>query len=562
MRKLRITSQVTFFALFAATFFWVTTRPHAYELPSQWFLWLNPLPHLLISAASRDIVIPGLVLALVVLVLTLVFGRFFCGFVCPLGAMVDFSDKHLFGKMRSVKRQPPRYLQRLKYVTLTGLLVLSVVGVLFPLFMDPLSLTTRLFTIVAYPVIHILGVQTLHAATPALRTIGLGELTLTSIKVPLFYGTFGALLLLAAVLAGGFWDRRFWCQYVCPSGAFFGLLSRWAPFRRVVSTYKCNECKRCTRVCPTRAIDRERVQTTSTAECIVCGNCVAIREGCSAFRFATPASDIVPPDMRRRHVLAGVVGGVVALPALEASAMGKRDHSGRLIRPPGAIPENDFMARCIACGQCMKACPTTAIQPCTFHDGFHRLYTPKIVPRIGGCEEKCYLCGHVCPTGAIRSLSYEQKRFAKIGTAVIDRHRCLAWEQNKECLVCDEVCPYNAVEFRLVETTTALFRVPVVHEDLCIGCGLCEQHCPINDKAAIVVFRFGENRREEGAYVSQWRREDILEKRRRSDSRHFGAAGGGMRKETAGIEPQPQTIDTTQIPQPDPQGDLPPGFVE
>jgi MauM/NapG family ferredoxin protein len=298
------------------------------------------------------------------------------------------------------------------------------------------------------------------------------------------------------------------------------------------------------------------VHTTSTAECIVCGNCVAIREGCSAFRFVRPTKDIVAADMHRRHVLAGLVGGAVALPALEASAMSARDHSGRLIRPPGSVPEEDFTARCIACGQCMKACPTNAIQPCAFHDGFHRLYTPKIAPRIGGCEEKCYLCGHVCPTGAIRDLTYEQKRFAKIGTAVIDRHRCLAWEQNKECLVCDEVCPYNAIESRLVETTTGLFRVPIVEEDLCLGCGLCEQHCPINDKAAIVVYRFGENRRADGAYVSAWRKEKILEQRKRSDSRHFGADNAVP--QTA-VDTLSESTDTTQPAQ---QGDLPPGFVE
>jgi NAD-dependent dihydropyrimidine dehydrogenase PreA subunit len=166
----------------------------------------------------------------------------------------------------------------------------------------------------------------------------------------------------------------------------------------------------------------------------------------------------------------------------------------------------------------MKVCPTNAIQPCGLDDGFSRLSTPKIVPRIGGCEEKCRSCGNVCPTGALRTLSYEDKRFAKIGTAVIDRGRCLAWEQNKQCLVCDEVCPYHAIDVRIVETAKGSVKAPIVEEDLCMGCGMCEQQCPVFDAAAIVVYKFGENRREHGPYANEAQKQAILERRMRSDS--------------------------------------------
>jgi formate hydrogenlyase subunit 6/NADH:ubiquinone oxidoreductase subunit I len=192
----------------------------------------------------------------------------------------------------------------------------------------------------------------------------------------------------------------------------------------------------------------------------------------------------------------------------------------------------------------MKACPTNALQPCTLDDGLSRLSTPKVAPRIGGCEEKCYLCGHVCPTNAIRKLTYEEKRFAKIGTAVIDRHRCLAWEQKKECLVCDEVCPYNAIVPRTVETTKGAFKVPVVDEDICIGCGMCEQQCPIFDTAAIVVFKFGENRRLTGPYVSEPQKKMILEKRSASDGGlNTGFGSGAIQSNDSA--PQTDVPDTT-----------------
>jgi MauM/NapG family ferredoxin protein len=269
----------------------------------------------------------------------------------------------------------------------------------------------------------------------------------------------------------------------------------------------------------------------------------------------------VGADLQRRHVVEGVLTGLVALPLLRANAFDRRDNTGRLVRPPGAVPESGFSARCIACGQCMKACPTGAIQPCTLSDGFHRLYTPKIAARVGGCEEKCHLCGYVCPTGAIRKLTYEEKRFVKIGTAVIDRHRCLAWEQNRECVVCDEVCPYNAITTMFIETTTGPFRVPVVDEDLCLGCGMCEQHCPIFDKAAIVVYRFGENRRLTGRYVSDRKRKMILEQRRKSDSEVLGRSYGTHAAEPAVPEAAPYGEDGSGGADTTSGSGLPPGFT-
>jgi ferredoxin len=111
----------------------------------------------------------------------------------------------------------------------------------------------------------------------------------------------------------------------------------------------------------------------------------------------------------------------------------------------------------------------------------------------------------------------EEKPYMKIGTAAVDRHRCIAWEQNKECLVCDEVCPFNAIEPRRAETMDGPFNVPVVREDLCTGCGICEKQCPVSGRAAIEVFRFGENRRASGPYASAYQKQKIDTLRKKSD---------------------------------------------
>ena len=457
-------------------------------------------------------------------VVTVVFGRIFCGFFCPLGAAIDFVDHFIFKTLRQPQRRPQHYMQRLKYFFLTAIVLISLGGVFFPLFTDPLSLITRIFTVFVYP-LPSLGEGLVK---PLIGFLGQNN---TRLSVPLFYGSTGIGILFMLIFAGAYWDRRFWCQYICPSGAFFGLLSSYALFRRKISTTKCGGCSLCVKKCPTRAINHDDHRKTSVAECILCGECVGIKKDCSLFTMSKSddfTGKTVGADIGRRQAIFGVAAGVLMLPLLKANAMSKRDNTGRLVRPPGAVPEDLFSARCLACGQCMKVCPTNAIQPCTLDDGLPRLSTPKIVPRIGACEEKCHVCGNVCPTEALRKLPYEEKRFAKIGTAVIDKNRCLAWEQNKECLVCDEVCPYHAIDPTVLQTARGMFKVPVVDADLCMGCGMCEQRCPIFDTAAIVVYRFGENRRLKGPYMSEAQKQMVTEKRKRTDAISIGPGPGGQ----------------------------------
>ena len=541
IKILRVYFQAFFFLVFIASFFAALVYPNAYHVDARWFLRVNPLPGILSFIASRSIIVEYAVLVLAVTAVTAVFGRLFCGFFCPLGSIIDVVDKYIFTTLRLAARRPPLYLQKLKYVLLFIIIIVALSGALFPLFMDPLSIITRIFTVFIYPLPAIFD----NLLRPLLGTLGAGN----RLHLPLFYGTLGIGGLFLVTIAGSFWDRRFWCQYVCPSGAFFGIISRFAPFHRRAhlaspSTAKCTGCKACVKVCPTRAIG-EKLSTTSTAECILCGKCIGIRDSCSAFSFSTTKflmGEAVGPDIGRRQILTGAVAGTLLLPVFKADAFSRRDNTGRLIRPPGSVPEAVFNGRCLACGQCMKVCPTNTLQPCTLGDGFSRLSTPKLVPRIGGCEEKCYSCGQVCPTNAIRKLPYEEKRFVKIGTAVIDRHRCLAWEQNKECLVCDEVCPYNAITPRYVETTRGRFKVPIVDSDLCIGCGMCEQQCPIFDTAAIVVYKFGENRRLTGPFTTDVQKQTILEKRKASDSSLNTDLGSGAPKKPTtagegGVEP-------------------------
>jgi MauM/NapG family ferredoxin protein len=188
--------------------------------------------------------------------------------------------------------------------------------------------------------------------------------------------------------------------------------------------------------------------------------------------------------------------GALTAVTLKTTPFAKLAHP-RLIRPPGALPEQAFLKQCVRCGECMKVCLTNTLQPCLWESGFEGLWSPRLYPRLAGCDQTCNLCGQVCPTGAIQDIPLEEKRNAKMGTAVIDRQRCLVWEQNKLCLICDEQCPYNAIIFKWQEG----FRRPFVIASKCNGCGFCEQKCPVKGESAIVVTPQDELRLAHGSYI-------------------------------------------------------------
>ncbi len=186
--------------------------------------------------------------------------------------------------------------------------------------------------------------------------------------------------------------------------------------------------------------------------------------------------------MKRRDFLkffAGVGGSFLLL-----GQRFKVIKNSTLIRPPGAIEEDVFIYKCIRCGECLKVCPAGCLKPVPINKGIFEFETPHIVPREKACL-LCLNCGKICPTEAIQKVKFEE---VKIGTAKINTKRCLVWKENKDCFVCMEVCPVGAVYKNENEK-------PVVAPELCVGCGQCEQHCPVSGESAIKVSNIGEKRK-------------------------------------------------------------------
>jgi ferredoxin len=187
-----------------------------------------------------------------------------------------------------------------------------------------------------------------------------------------------------------------------------------------------------------------------------------------------------------------------------------------LIRPPGAVAENDFLAKCIRCGQCMRVCPNNALHPTLLESGLEGIWTPILIARIGYCEPTCVLCGQVCPTGAILELTSKVKVGDKdhppvrIGTAFFDRGRCLPWAMDTTCIVCEEWCPTSPKAIYLKEETIIdrdgqerQVKRPYIDPGLCTGCGACEFACPVIDKPAVTITAIGESRSPENQILLQ-----------------------------------------------------------
>lgn len=199
--------------------------------------------------------------------------------------------------------------------------------------------------------------------------------------------------------------------------------------------------------------------------------------------------DVTWPS-RRAFLGAAAVGAllgfvhVASAKRLLARSSGPRARPAALLRPPGSLPETDFLARCTRCGLCMKACPTNGLQPAWSTAWIEDIFSPVLIPRRGPCDPECNACGRVCPTRAIAPLTLAQKQWAKMGTAEVVESRCLAFAENRACVVCQEVCPFGAID--LVRAPNVAVPVPQVNPARCFGCGYCEMHCP-TARAAIVA---------------------------------------------------------------------------
>ena len=540
LKQVRRVSQVGFFAMFMYFLFQTAFRGNfaasadqavRLPLPVEAFLLADPFVSVM-TALSTHTVYRGLLWSIGLLAVTLVFGRVFCGWICPFGTL-----HHFFGWLlpstkgrgaHRVEANKTHIYQRAKYYLLYAFMLAAVAGSAIGGMFDPICVAVRSIGLGVIPATQYLtgrglsGVET-HVPSRALQggadhTQDFLARTVWQSHQSYFHQTWLIVFLLVGVLFLNRFIPRFWCRVLCPLGAFLGVFSRFALFGMEKDHAKCTDCNLCLVHCQGADSPQGGVKWRQD-ECHMCLNCEnACPEDVIKFRFLpNRKSAIMKPDTDRRTGLAAAGAGALFLPVSRvADALDVNYHS-KVIRPPGAVEERQFLERCIRCAECMKVCPNNALHPAFFESGIEGIWTPILIARIGYCEHSCVLCGQVCPTGAIQKITEKEKLGlgvppVKIGTAFYDHGRCLPWAMQTPCIVCEEFCPTSpkAIWVEEVEAPvreqkpgpngeppamkTVKLQRPHVDPALCIGCGACEKVCPVQDQPAVYITSVGESR--------------------------------------------------------------------
>ena len=498
---LRRISQAVFFLLFTYVL-WSTTYPLNGPVSPQLLFKIDPLIMIFISI-SEKVLLPGLVFAAAMLALTLVFGRFFCGWMCPLGAAIDASGHFRKRSKKRIKEVDSVNVKarKPKFILLLLVAVFALAGLQLAWVFDPLVIFTRFVSLNLIPAVTFAAdrsfawvISNLNLRGPVYDLYRSLKSSVLGINIYFFSHALPIFIYFAVICGLALLIPRLWCRSLCPLGAIYAMTAKAALLGRTFEG--CKNCRRCKSICRMGAIRDD--SSYSKGECVLCMDCIydcpanITRFGWSAgynIRAASAPAAHKEGITRRDFLL---------LSTLAASSLGfkfdllRSRRQRDVIRPPAALEENEFINRCVRCGNCMKVCPTNGLQPVSFQSGIEGVWTPQLIPEIGYCEYNCTLCGRTCPTGAIRSVSLDAKHDTRLGLAAVDRSICIAWAENKQCVVCEEHCPVADKAIKLKKDIVGGREVlkPLVDGDLCVGCGTCQNKCPVRPVRAIRVNPF------------------------------------------------------------------------
>ena len=481
LRKIRIIAAALCFTLITLLFLDFTGTIHA------WFGWLAKVQFLLAILALNVGVIVFLV------ALTLLFGRVYCSVICPLGVMQDIIS-WFAGRRKKNRFSYSPAKNWLRYAVLAIFIVTLAAGFgAVALFVAPYSAFGRIAQNLFAPLWK-WGNNLLAYIAERVDSYAFYS---TDVVVG-SWATFAVAVVTLIVLAILAWrNGRTYCNTICPVGTVLGALSRFSLLKPVIDTDKCINCGLCARKCKASCIDAKN-HSIDYSRCVVCMDCL---ESCNkgAIKYtlrkgsAAPAA-AAPADKSRRNFLVGA--GLLATSAAKAQEM-KLDggyatiiakespFKNRALTPPGSLSARNMAAHCTGCQLCVTVCPTQVLRPSADLTTFMQ---PEMSYEKGYCRPECNKCSQVCPTGAIKPISVEEKSSIQLGHAEWVRDNCVVITDDVECGNCERHCPTGAITMILSDyRDTKSRKIPSVNKHLCIGCGACENLCPARPFSAIRV---------------------------------------------------------------------------
>ena len=489
LRKIRITLAAFVMVFITLLFLDFTGTLH------HWFSWLAKIQFLPAVLALNFVVIALLV------VLTLVFGRIYCSVICPLGIMQDVISWLRKKKNRFSFSAEKRWIRYPVLVVFVAALVCGA-GSLVAL-LAPYSSYGRIVTNLLKPLWE-LGNNGLAAIAEHYESYAFYSVDVWIRSLPTFIIAAVSFVVIAVLAWHG---GRTYCNTICPVGTTLSFLARFSWLKIRFDVEKCRNCSLCTKNCKASCIDYKN-HTVDYSRCVVCGNCL---EKCKfgALSYAGPtkkASTSSSPgegsdstasstDETRRAFL---VGAAMAT-AGAALAQEKKKVDGGLaviedkavptrltpLTPPGSLSAKNMATRCTGCQLCVSECPNDVLRPST---GLLTMMQPTMSYERGYCRPECNRCSSVCPSGAIKPISVEDKSSVQIGHAVWIKKNCIPVTDGVECGNCERHCPVGAIMMvQLDENDEESPMVPTVNESKCIGCGACENLCPARPFSAIYV---------------------------------------------------------------------------
>ena len=473
LRKIRIILAAIMFVGITLMFMDFTGALH------KWLGWMAKIQFLPALLAANTVIIAGLLL------LTVLFGRIYCSVICPLGIMQDIVS-WFNGKLKKKNQFRFRYRKEKKWLRL-GVLAIFIAALALgshslAAIIAPYSAYGRIASNLFAP-IYQCGNNLLAWVSERVKSYAFYS-TDVWIKSLLTFIIAAVSFVILFVIAwkGG----RAYCNSICPVGTILGFFAKRSIFAPVIDTDKCKSCGLCGRKCKSSCIDMDN-HSIDYSKCVACMDCLdTCKDG--AISYTCRYTGTSRSDRGRRTFLTTSLlfaGGVAANAGRRKISIERTRNNDKPIVPAGALSLRNFTDHCTACQLCVSACPEKVLKP---SDSLDRLMQPEMVFDRGFCSIECNECSKVCPAGAIKHVSIEEKSSIQIGHAVINPNLCVVNTDGVQCLGCSRNCPVGAI--RLVkknpEEENSLL-IPAVDEERCIGCGACEHYCPAKPVKAIHV---------------------------------------------------------------------------